>query len=258
VARELLEERLGQERAREIIDQVEGEQVTSPLAGLLRVDPRQALAVLGEQQPQVVAVLLAHLPPEDAASVLRELDPVFRTKVATRIAKLSRVDPAAIRQAITLVEGKLRRAQSGGATAVAGGTAAIAEILNHADRAVEMQVLSDLEDNDRELADQIRAKLFTFDDLVGLDDRALQQVLRQIDPPTLALAMKGQISPEATEKIRHNLSERVIAMLDEEIEVLGLVRSSQVHTAQAAIVRTARQLDAEGVIIIARDEEIVA
>lgn len=258
IARELLEERLGEERAREIIDQVEGEQVTSPLSGLLRVDPRQALAVLGEQQPQVVAVLLAHLPPEDAANVLRELDPAFRTKVATRIAKLSRVDPAAIRQAITLVEGKLRRAQSGGATTVAGGTAAIAEILNHADRSVEMQVLSDLEGNDRELADQIRAKLFTFDDLVALDDRALQQVLRQIDPPTLALAMKGQISPEAIGKIRRNLSERVITMLDEEIEVLGLVRGSQVHTAQATIVRTARQLDAEGVIVIARDEEVVA
>ncbi len=258
LARELLQDRLGQARAQEIIEQVEGQKITSPLSGLFRVDPRQALAVLSEQQPQVVAVLLAHLPPEDAAGLLNDLDPAFRTKVATRIARLTRVDPAAIRQATTLVEGKLRSSQSGGATALAGGTTAIAEILNHTDRSVEEQILSELDADDQELADQIRAKLFTFDDVVALDDRALQQILRQIDAPTLALAMKSpQLSPDAATKIRSNLSERVTTMLDEEIEVLGAVRGSQVNAAQAAIVRAARQLDAEGVIVIARDDEVV-
>jgi flagellar motor switch protein FliG len=258
LARELLQERLGQARAQEILEQVEGQRIASPLSGLLRVDPRQALAVLGEQQPQVVAVLLAYLPPEDAAQMLSELDPAFRTRVATRIAKLTRVDPAAIRHATTLIEGRLRTSQVGGATALAGGATAIAEILNHSDRSVEQQILSELEGADQELADQIRAKLFTFDDVVALDDRALQQILRQVDAPTLALAMKGpQLSSEAVSKIRANLSERVTAMLDEEIEVLGAVRSSQVNTAQAAIVRAARQLDADGVIVIARDDEVV-
>jgi flagellar motor switch protein FliG len=258
LAREFLQERLGQTRAQEIIDQIEGQQFSGPLAGLLRVDPQQALAVLGEQQPQVVAVLLAYLPPEDAASLLSELDPDFRVKVSKRIAKLTRVDPTAIRQATTLLEGKLRNSQARGTTTLTGGTTAMAEILNHSDRSVEQQILSQLEGDDQELAEQIRAKLFTFDDVVKLEDKALQQIFRKVDAPTLALAMKGpELSPDALTKIRSNLSERVTTMIEEEMEVMGAVRSSQINGAQATIVRTARQLDAEGIIVIARDGEVV-
>ena len=258
LARELLSERLGQTRAQEVIDQLEGQQASGPLSGLLRVDPQQALAVLGEQQPQVVAVLLAYLPPEDAANLLSELDPAFRVKVAKRIARLTRVDPAAVRQATALLEGKLRNSRASGATTPTGGTTAMAEILNHADRTVEQQILGELEGDDRELAEQIRSKLFTFDDVVQLEDKSLQQIFRKMDVATLALAMKGpELTPETLSKIRSNLSERVITMLDEEMEVMGAVRSSQINSAQALIVRMARQLDAEGVIIIARDGEVV-
>jgi flagellar motor switch protein FliG len=232
LARELLQERLGQTRAQEVMDQIEGQQSSGPLSGLLRVDPQQALAVLGEQQPQVVAVLLAYLPPEDAASLLSELDPAFRVKVAKRIAKLTRVDPSAIRQATALLEGKLRNSRAGGTTTLTGGTTAMAE--------------------------QIRSKLFTFDDVVQLDDKSLQQIFRKADVPTLALAMKGpQLTPDVLSRIRGNLSERVITMIDEEMEVMGAVRNSQINGAQAMIVRTARQLDAEGIIVIARDGEVV-
>ena len=256
--REFLQERLGQTRAQEIIDQIEGQQATSPLSGLLRVDPQQALAFLGEQQPQVVAVLLAYLPPEEAASLLSELEPGFRVKVAKRIARLTRVDPTAIRQATALLEAKLRSSQSRGATTLTGGTTAMAEILNHSDRAIEQQVLNEIEGDDQELAEQIRAKLFTFDDVVKLDDKALQQIFRKMDAPTLALAIKGpQLTPETSRQVRRNLSERVIAMIDEEMEVMGTVRSSQINGAQTAIVRVARQLDAEGIIVIAPDGEVV-
>jgi flagellar motor switch protein FliG len=258
LAREFLQERLGQTRAQEVIDQIEGQQSSGPLSGLLKVDPQQALAVLGEQQPQVVAVLLAYLPPEDAASLLSELDPAFRVKVAKRIAKLTRVDPAAIRQATALLEGKLRNSGSSGTTTLTGGTTAMAEILNHSDRSVEQQILSELEGDDQELAEQIRSKLFTFDDVVQLDDKSLQQIFRKMDVATLALAMKGpQLSPEILDRIRANLSERVTTMIDEEMEVMGAVRNTQINAAQAMIVRTARQLDAEGVIVIARDGEVV-
>jgi flagellar motor switch protein FliG len=258
LAREFLKERLGQTRAQEIIDQIEGQQATSPLSGLLRVDPQQALAFLGEQQPQVVAVLLAYLPPDEAARLLSDLDPGFRVKVAKRIAKLTRVDPTAIRQATALLERKLRNSQSSGATTLTGGTTAMAEILNHSDRSIEQQVLTEIEGEDQDLAEQIRAKLFTFDDVVQLDDKALQQIFRKVDAPTLALAIKGpQLSPEAVAKVRSNLSERVIAMIDEEMEVMGAVRSSQINAAQAAVVRAARQLDAEGIIVIAPDGEVV-
>lgn len=259
LAREFLRERLGQTRAQEIMDQFEGQQAASPLSGLLRVDPQQALAVLGAQQPQVVAVLLAYLAPEDAANLLSALDPAFRVKVAKRIAQLTRVDPVAVRQATALLVGKLRNNETGGSTTIAGGITAMAEILNHSDRSIEQQVLSELERDDQALAEQIRAKLFTFDDVVKLDDKALQQIFRKMDAPTLALAMKApHLSPDVLLKIRGNLSERVSIMIDEELEVMGAVRNTQINAAHAAIVRAARQLDAEGIIVIAREEEVVA
>jgi flagellar motor switch protein FliG len=258
LAREFLEDRLGQARAQEIIDQIEGQQATGPLSGLLRVDPQQALAVLGAQQPQVVAVLLAYLAPEAAAGLLSALEPGFRAKVAKKIAQLNRVDPVAVRHATSLLVGKLRNTDGASSTTVAGGSSVMAEILNHSDRSIEQQVLSEIEDDDQDLAEQIRAKLFTFDDVVTLDDKALQQIFRKMDAPTLALALKGpQLSSEALAKVRANLSERVLAMIDEELEVMGAVRNSQINAAQAAIVRTARQLDAEGIIVISPDEEMM-
>lgn len=259
IAKEYLVERLGQARAQEVMDQIEGQQAAVPLASLLSVDPQQAIAVLGAQQPQVVAVVLAYLPPADAATLLGALEPVFRVKVSKRIAQLTRVDPAAVKQATALLVGKLRSAQAAGSTLAAGGTTAMAEILNHSERAIEQQVLKDIEQEDKTLAEQIRAKLFTFEDVMDLEDKALQQIFRKVDAQTLALAMKEpNLSQEIIKKIRGNLSERVTAMIDEELEVMGTVRNSQINAAQATIVRTARDLDAEGIIVIARDDEVVA
>jgi flagellar motor switch protein FliG len=180
-------------------------------------------------------------------------------KVAKRIAQLTRVDPVAIRQATGLLVERLRDTEGGSATTMAGGTTAMAEILNHSDRSIEQQVLGGLELEDEALVQQIRAKLFTFDDVLKLDDKALQQIFRKLDAPTLALAMKDpHLSNDALSKMRTNLSERVTTMIDEEIEVMGAVRSSQINVAQSTIVRVARQLDEEGVIVIAREEEVVA
>jgi flagellar motor switch protein FliG len=259
LARTFLQERLGQSRAQEVLDQIEGQRAASPLIGLSHVDPQQALAVLGGQQPQVVAVLLAYLPPEDAANLLAVLEPDFRVKVAKRIAQLTRVDPVAIRQATSMLVERLRDTEGGSATTMAGGTTTMAEILNHSERAIEQQVLGALEIDDEALVQQIRAKLFTFDDVLNLDDKALQQIFRKSDAPTLALAMKDpHLAADQLAKIRANLSERVIAMIDEEIEVMGAVRSSQINVAQGTIVRIARQLDEEGVIMIAREDEVVS
>lgn len=258
LAREYLQERLGHARAQEILDQIEGQQATGPLSGLLRVDPQQALAVLGAQQPQVVAVLLAYLSPEDAAGLLSALEPGFRAQVAKKIAQLNRVDPAAVRHATALLVGKLRNADAGGSTTVAGGSSVIAEILNHSDRAIEQHVLSEIEKDDTALAEQIRAKLFTFDDVLRLDDKSLQHIFRQVDASTLALAMREpSLSPEAIERIHSNVSERVKVMIEEERDVMGVVRAAQINGAQTTIVRTARRLDAEGLIVIARENETV-
>ena len=225
---------------------------------LAHADPRQVVAILAEQQPQTVAVLLAHMRPEDAARIMAELPGEFRIKVARRIAQLDRVDPAAVRQTTALIEAKLRSLHTVGALTVAGGASAIAEILNHSDRQTERQILGELESQDSELAEQIRANLFTFDDVVALDARSLQQILRRVPASTLAAALKGaQLDGAAMAHIRGNLTERGAQTLDEELEVLGAIRTSQVDAAQAEIVRTARELDAEGVIVIARNDEVV-
>jgi flagellar motor switch protein FliG len=258
LARQFLQERLGQARANEVLDELETKSTIGPLAVLAHADPRQVVAILAEQQPQTVAVLLAHMRPEDAARIMAELPGEFRIKVARRIAQLERVDPAAVRQTTALIEAKLRSLHTVGALTVAGGASAIADILSHSDRQTERQILGELESQDSELAEQIRANLFTFDDVIALDARSLQQILRRVPTSTLAAALKGaQLDGDAMTHIRGNLTERGAQTLDEELEVLGAIRASQVDAAQADIVRTARELDAEGIIVIARNDEVV-
>jgi flagellar motor switch protein FliG len=258
LARQFLQERLGQARADEVFDELETKSTVGPLAVLAHADPRQVVAILAEQQPQTVAVLLAHMRPEDAARIMAELPGEFRIKVARRIAQLERVDPAAVRQTTALIEAKLRSLHTVGALTVAGGASAIADILSHSDRQTERQILGELESQDSELAEQIRANLFTFDDVIALDARSLQQILRRVPASTLAAALKGaQLDGDAMAHIRGNMTERGAQTLDEELEVLGAIRASQVDAAQADIVRTARELDAEGIIVIARNDEVV-
>jgi len=258
LARQFLNERLGKARADEVLDQMESKLAVGPLAVLAGADPRRVVGVLAEQQPQTVAVLLAHMRPEDAARIMGALPGDFRIKVARRIAQLDRVDPAAVRQTTTLIEAKLRSLHTLSSTTAAGGAAAIAEILNHADRNTERQILGQLEVEDSALAEKIRANLFTFEDVIALDDRSLQQILRKVSPATLALALKGaQLDDDTLGRIRQNLTERASQTLDEELEVLGTIRTSQVDEAQAEVVRAARELDDEGVIVIARDDEVV-
>ena len=258
LARQFLQERLGQARADEVLEELETKSTVGPLAVLAHADPRQVVAILAEQQPQTVAVLLAHMRAEDAARIMVELPGEFRIKVARRIAQLDRVDPAAVRQTTALIEAKLRSLHTVGALAVAGGASAIADILSHSDRQTERQILGELESQDSELAEQIRANLFTFDDVIALDARSLQQILRRVPTSTLAAALKGaQLDNDTMAHIRSNLTERGAQTLDEELEVLGAIRASQADAAQADVVRTARELDAEGVIVIARNDEVV-
>ena len=172
---------------------------------------------------------------------------------------MTRTEPVAVRQITSLLVGKLQAQSGGGASTVAGGTSAMADILSHADRSVEQQVLGDLEAHDADLAKEIRAGMFTFDDVMALDDKYLQQIFRKLEAPTIALTFKSpDLGEEVFEKIRRNLSERVLAMVNEEMDVMGGVRTSQIDGALSAIVAVARQLDAEGVIIIANDEEVIA
>ncbi len=197
LARQFLQERLGQARADEVLDELETKSTVGPLAVLAHADPRQVVAILAEQQPQTVAVLLAHMRPEDAARIMAELPGEFRIKVARRIAQLERVDPAAVRQTTALIEAKLRSLHTVGALTVAGGASAIADILSHSDRQTERQILGELESQDSELAEQIRANLFTFDDVIALDAAFVAA-----DPPSGARLDAGRRAQGSTARRR--------------------------------------------------------
>lgn len=259
-AQRLLEDALGAERA----DQVMG-RLTSLLAGqpfdfLQQAEPRQVLSLINGEHPQTMALVLAHLRPERASAILAGLPPEERADVALRIATMEQAGP----DAVTVVAEALQRRAGSVLTATetttaVGGVQPLVEILNRADPSTEKQILEGLGAQDEALAEQVRSLMFTFDDIVHLDDRAVQLVMRQTEVPVLALALKGA-STEVTAKIQANLSERVRENLAEEMELAGAVRVSEVHDARGAVVKTIRMLEESGQIVVRRegDDEYVS
>jgi flagellar motor switch protein FliG len=257
-ARRMLASVIGEEQALEVMSHQQGNAAVGPLTFLSHADPDHVAPHLTDEHPQTVAVILAHLPANNGAQLLDAMPPEFRAEVAMRIATMDRVSPDAISIAALQLANKLRGLGSA-SSSVPGGIPALVDLLNRADGSTEKQVLNELEARDPELAEAVRARMFTFDDVLALDDRTLQVVLRNVEISELALAMRGTTEhPEAMEKISQNLSERGRAELAEEMEVMGSVRSSLVDTAQSNLVRSVRDLEASGAIIIARlDEELL-
>jgi flagellar motor switch protein FliG len=258
-ARALLEAKVGPKEAAELLAQLQPDQLppvssVDPLSFLAQVPQNQLSAFLSEEHPQTIAVILSHLQPELAARVLADLPEAVRVETAQRIALMQRVAP----EVIDLTASVLRRKLADLAIEAQGGTengiSTLAEILNRADRQTERGILAALDERDPELADQVRNQLFVFDDVAKLDDRTLQVVLRHVVPGELALALKT-VGPEVRQKFLSNMSERAAADLVEEMELLGPVRMSQVEAAQAAVVRVVRELDAQGEIVLAREED---
>lgn len=256
-AKEILAARLGDREAEEILAQFTGQSVSNPLAFLDHVEPFQLVSFLSSEHPQSVAIILANVPPDLAAQVLAAMPEEPRAEVTRRIALLSRVDPVVVEQAASVLQRKLAGLTKQGPVALRSGLATVVEILNNVDQSTERRILSDLDSLDSELADRIREQMFVFEDIVVLDDRTLQRILRQVSPKDLAVALKG-VSTELVNRIMANISERAAEDLAEEIELLGPVRLSTVEAAQAQILRAVRELEAAGEITIARsDEELV-
>jgi flagellar motor switch protein FliG len=260
LAREFLVERVGLTRADEIMSEIETRRAVASQAGLASSDPRDVAAVLVEHPPQAVAVVLAHMRPEDASRVLVALPEDVRTDIVRRIALLGWVDPAAVRIATELIESQLveltRPGAAGPREATAGaapGAGTIAQILSCSGRSAERQILADLAADGGDLARQIRDRMFTFDDVVALEDVAIQQIVRRVPPSVLAPALKDEtLAADVVARVRANLTERAIANLDEELEVIGSLTVEQVEAAQAEVVRAARDLEADGMISFAR------
>ncbi len=253
-ARDILAARLGKAEAEEILAQFSGQSVANPLGFLTHVESFQLVSFLQEEHPQVVAVILSNVPPDLAAQVMGGMPDEVRADVARRIALLSRVDPGIVDLAASVLQRKLAGLTKAGPVAIRSGISAVVEILNNVDQTTEKRLLSDLESIDPELADKIREQMFVFEDVMELEDRTLQRVLRQVSPKDLAVAMKG-IPANLVQRVMSNISERAAEDLQEEIDVLGPVRLSTVEAAQAGIVRAVRELEAAGEIALARSNE---
>lgn len=255
-ARELLRRLRGSE-ADEIVDRLLATTQSTPFHFVRMHEPSEVLQHLRDEHPQTIALVLAHLPPRLGALLLGGLDPYVQTSVATRLATLERADPEVVHR----VEEALR-ARLGEARRRSGrrdGVKELAQLLNQVDRSTERTILGELEAMDPALAERVRALMFLFEDLITIDDRSLQELLRAIDTQVLAVAMKGT-SAELRDVINRNLSERARTSLEEEIDLMGPVRIREVEEAQSEIVRTVQEMEKEGVITISRggQEEFIA
>jgi flagellar motor switch protein FliG len=250
-AREMLRKLHGSS-ADEIVDRLLASTESTPFHFLRLHEPAEVLQHLREEHPQTIAVVLAHLPARLGAGLLAGFDAAIQVSVATRLATLERADPDVVARIEASLKGRLGevRRRSGRRD----GVKELADLLNQVDRSTERSIMGELESLDPALAERVRALMFVFEDLGTLEDRALQEVLRQIDTAQLATALKG-VSVDLREIIERNLSERVRTAVLEEIDLLGQVRLRDVEEAQTTIVRVVHELEKEGAINISRGQE---
>jgi flagellar motor switch protein FliG len=256
-ARELLEASFGGQKADEILDNLGVTMVAAPFEFLRRADTRQVLTYLQDEHPQTIALVLAHMHPEAAAMVLSSLPDELQRDVALRVAKMDRTSPEVIEQVEAILERKLSTVIQQSDFAQAGGLQTLVDILNSSDRTTERLILEGLEGDDAELADEVRNRMFVFEDIVGLDDRSIQLVLRSVDAKELAVALKG-VDQKVRDKVMKNMSERAAANLAEEIQLLGPIKLKTVEEAQAGVVRVIRTLEEAGQLDMSRgNDELV-
>jgi flagellar motor switch protein FliG len=247
-ARDVLEKALGAERAEELIGRLSTVIEMRPFEFLRRTQPEQIVAFLRTESPQTMALVIANLHTVLAAQVLAQLPAELQPDVALRIARMGDTSPRTIQQVEEIMRQKLSTLVEQEYTA-AGGAKALADILNHADRSTERNVLDHLTSTDQSLAEQVRRMLFVFEDIVKLEERAIQQVLREANQKDLVLALRGA-SEQIKEVVMANMSERGAAMLVEEMEVQQPQRKRDVDEAQGRIVAVVRKLEEAGTIVI--------
>lgn len=257
-AKELLEKALGEDKARDVIGKLTASLQVRPFEFIRKTDPSQLLNFIQDEHPQTIALILSYLPPSQSSLVISSLPPEKQADVARRIAQMDRTSPDVIKQVEKVLERKLSSLVNQDYTIV-GGVDAIVSILNSVDRGTEKHIMETLEVEAPELADEIRKKMFVFEDILSLDDRAIQRVLRDVENSDLALALKGA-TEEVQNVILNNLSSRLAVMIKEDMEFMGPVRMKDVEEAQQKIVNIIRKLEDSAEIVIARgggDEIIV-
>lgn len=253
-ARELLSKALGPQRASEILSKVaEASQINRPFAIARKADAQQLLNVINYEHPQTIALILCYLQTDKAAQIISELPDEIQSEVAYRIATMNTTSPAVIKEIEKVLDDKLSSIVKT-ETTVLGGIDTLVGILNQVDRTTEKNITESLESEDSELAEKIKSSMFVFEDIITLDDVAIQRILREVENKELALALKGA-SEEVAGVIYRNQSKRAAASLKEDIEYLGPVRLTDVEKAQQQIVAIIRRLEDAQEIIISRGGE---
>ena len=253
-ARELLSKALGPQRAGEILSKIaEASQINRPFAIARKADAQQLLNVINYEHPQTIALILCYLQADKAAQIISELPEEIQSEVALRIATMNTTSPAVIKEIEKVLDEKLSTIVRTETTTL-GGIDTLVGILNQVDRTTEKHITESLEEENYELAEKIKSSMFVFEDIITLDDVAIQRILREVENKELALALKGA-SEEVAEAIYRNQSKRAAASLKEDIEYLGPVRLTDVEKAQQQIVGIIRRLDDAQEIIISRGGE---
>lgn len=256
-ARDVLERALGTQKAIDIVNRLTSSLQVRPFDFIRRTDPSHLLNFIQGEHPQTIALILAYLDPPKAAAILSGLNHQIQADVSRRIAKMDRTSPDVLREVERVLERKLSTLASEDFTS-AGGVEAIVEVLNNVDRGTEKIIIEALEEEDPELAEEIKKRMFVFEDIVLLDDRSIQKVLREVETQDLAKALKG-VDPEVQEKIYRNMSKRAASLLREDMDFMGPIRLRDVEESQQKIVNIIRKLEEQGDIIVARagEEELV-
>ncbi len=256
-AKDVLEKSFGADKARDVIGKLTASLQVKPFEFVRKTDPSQLLNFIQDEHPQTIALILSYLSAAQSALIISALPPDRQADVAKRIAVMDRTSPDIIKEVEKVLESKLASLVNQDYTIV-GGVDAVVEILNTVDRGTEKHIMETLEIEEPELADEIRKKMFVFEDILLLDDRAIQRVLRDVDNSDLAIALKGS-NEEVQNAIFNNLSKRLAVMIKEDMEFMGPVRMKDVEEAQQKIVNIIRKLEDSAEIVISRGggDEIV-
>ena len=256
-AKDLLEKAIGNEKAMEVIGKLTASLQVKPFEFVRKTDPTQLINIIQDEHPQTIALILSYLAPAQAALIVSALPPDRQADVARRIAVMDRTSPDVIKEVEKVLESKLTSLVNQDYTIV-GGVDAVVEILNTVDRGTERHIMETLEIEEPELADEIRKKMFVFEDILLLDDRAIQRVLRDVDNNDLAIALKSA-NEQVQNAVFNNQSKRLAVMIKEDMEFMGPVRMKDVEEAQQKIVNIIMKLEDTGDIVISRGggDEIV-
>ncbi len=257
-AKDLLQKALGEDKAAQVLGKLTASLQVRPFEFIRKTEASQILNFIQDEHPQTIALILSYLSPQQSAAIISALTPDKQTDVAKRIAMMDRTSPDVIKEVENILEQKLSSLVSQDYTIV-GGVDSVVEVLNTVDRGTEKHIMENLEIEEPELADEIRKKMFVFEDILMLDDRSIQRVLREVENSELAVALKNA-NEEVQNVIFNNMSSRLADMIKEDMEYMGPVRLKDVEEAQQKIVNIIRKLEDSAEIVISRgggDEIIV-